>query len=557
MLNIADADTPAFWCFQFVEELYANGIRHVVISPGSRSTPLAFAFDAHRGFTKTVILDERSAAFTGLGIAKSTGMPAALVCTSGTAAANYFPAIVEARQSETPLLVLTADRPPKQRFTGSTQTIDQIKLYGDYPLFFHDAGEPVLQEEDLSRLRYLACQAASSSINEGGPVHINFPFRKPLEPGLNLLETFKEKSALQTKNNPHPSIKTIQAQQNTSLPSEIISLIKQSQRPLIIAGPRQVYDEGAEAVLNIARQINAPVLSESSSQINGSPPFLIEGYDAFLRVEETRLNLKPDLIIRFGNEPVGKGLELLLNECSDLQHIHLYENRQPQNASLTTNLRSRINFSSLVIPNLPARDDNYLKKWQHRSKSYSERLVKLLDQHSALTDPHVYFDLVSLIPDDLNITVSNSFPVRDFEAFGMFENSGQPVFANRGAAGIDGVTSTAMGCGIGNKRGGVLFTGDLAFLHDSNALLQAPGNEQPLVIVVVNNSGGAIFKMLPFETQDERFVRLFETPQQVHMASLAKAHNIEFRSVQNRTELKPAFKELLTKPGISILECVT
>ncbi|MEX1137569.1 MAG: 2-succinyl-5-enolpyruvyl-6-hydroxy-3-cyclohexene-1-carboxylic-acid synthase [Balneolales bacterium] len=557
MSDIADADKPAFWCHQFIDELYANGLRHVVISPGSRSTPLAFAFDTHKGFTKTVILDERSAAFVGLGIAKSTGIPAALVCTSGTAAANYFPAIVEARQSETPLLVLTADRPPKQRFTGSSQTIDQIKLFGDYPLLFHDAGEPVLKDEDISRLRFLACQAASASIDQGGPVHINFPFRKPLEPGRKVLEMLEKKSIGQIQQGHPPIVKTLPPKNAQNLPDEVADLMERSQRPVIIAGPRPAHLVGGDTILKLGKQLNAPVLAESSSQVNGPSSFLIRGYDAFLRRKETRKGLEPDLIIHFGNEPVSKGLELLVKECAGIPHIHLFESDRPQNASLTLNLRSRAHLPSLSIPHFQRKSDAFLKKWQRHSGSYKKSLMELFDQDYKLSDPHVYFDLVSLIPDNLNIILSNSFPVRDFDAFGMFENPGQPVFVNRGAAGIDGITSTAIGCNMGNKRGGVLFTGDLAFLHDSNALLQAFSREQALVIVVINNSGGSIFKMLPFEEQDERFNRLFETPQQVNFASLAKAHNIDFISVKNRGELKPAFQELSRKPGISILECVT
>lgn len=557
MSYIPDADKTVNWCYQFVEELYANGLRYVIISPGSRSTPLAYAFDAHKGIYKTVVLDERSAAYMGLGIAKSTGVPAALVCTSGTAAANYFPAIVEARQSKTPLLVLTADRPPKQRFTGSSQTIDQIKLYGDYPLFFHDVGEPILEDEDISRLKFLACQAVTSCITPGGPVHINFPFRKPLEPGLKLLKKLENSSVLQIQKKREPIVKTLAPDYDTKLSDEVISLMKQSDRAIIIAGPRQNYQLGKDAILKLGKHLNAPVLAEASSQVNGPSPFLVKGFDSFLRHKETRNSLKPDLIIRFGNEPVSKGLELLMGECAEIANIHLFESGNPQNASLTLNLRSRVHLPSLVIPQFPEREDTYLKKWQEHFNSYSIRLMNLMEQDFNLSDPHVYYDLVPNIPDNLNIIISNSFPVRDFDAFGMFKNTKQAVIVNRGAAGIDGVTSTAIGCNMGNKTGGVLFTGDLAFLHDSNALLESYTRDQSLVIILVNNNGGSIFRMLPFEKHDERFTQLFETPQKVNIASLVKAHNINFITVKNRSELIPAFEELRNNTGISVMECIT
>lgn len=560
MLNIADiadADKPAFWCYQLVEELYANGLRHAIISPGSRSAPLAFAFDVHRGYTKTIILDERSAAFTALGIAKAGGSPAALVCTSGTAAANYFPAIVEARQSETPLLVLTADRPPKQRFTGSSQTIEQTKLYGDYPLFFYDAGEPVLQEEDLLRLRYIASQAAGTSRYPGGPVHINMPFRKPLEPGGKMLAMLEAESELQIKNNTPPIIKTIQPDYKTYLPEEVVSLMSESSRPVIIAGPRQAFHHGNDVITELSEKLNAPVLAESSSQVTGSSSTLIKGYDAFLRSPKTRNSLKPDLIVRFGNEPVSRGLENLMNDCSGIPHIHLFETGSPQNSSLALNYRSQVQLSSLVIPDMPTKTNTYLDSWKHHSRKYNKRLKEELDQADNLSDPHVYYDLVNQIPAGRNIIMSNSFPVRDFDSFGMLEGKDQCVFVNRGAAGIDGVTSTAIGCNAGNRNGGVLFTGDLAFLHDSNSLLQASQQEQPLLIIIVNNKGGSIFRMLPFENYDDRFTRLFETPQQINFDLLAKAHNINFKSVSTREELVPAFNELIDRVGISVLECLT
>ncbi|MEX0928832.1 MAG: 2-succinyl-5-enolpyruvyl-6-hydroxy-3-cyclohexene-1-carboxylic-acid synthase [Balneolales bacterium] len=557
--HIDDADLPAFWCYQFVEELFANGLRHAIISPGSRSTPLALAFDVHQGFHKTVILDERSAGFTGLGIGRASGIPAALVCTSGTAAANYYPSVIEARQSGIPLLVLTCDRPPNQRYTGASQTIDQIKLYGDYPLLFQDAGEPVRQDEDLIRLAYLACQAVQLSMDRGGPVHINFPFRKPLEPGEIFLKTLGSRSEKQLKGGRLPAVQTLPSAsgQPAAWPAGIIDLMAAAKRPLLIAGPRQAFHPGQEIITGLAMALKAPLLCESTSFASGSTPVVIKGYDAILRSPESRDHLKPDVIIRFGNEPVSKGIELLIHDCPDVKHVHLFENESPQNSSLSLDLRSRLPLTLPEHADFQGRGNEYLTDWQAHSDRYIRSLGKHLDCHDVLADPHVYYDLVPLIPADWNITLSNSFPVRDFDAFGLPDRHEQRVFSNRGAAGIDGITSTAIGCGLGNGKQGVLFIGDLAFLHDTNALLQASARHQTLVIVIINNRGGSIFRMLPFEEQNERFTCLFETPQQIDISALAKAHQIGFMSVGKREGLTAAFTSLTGRNGISILECIT
>ncbi|MEX0685620.1 MAG: 2-succinyl-5-enolpyruvyl-6-hydroxy-3-cyclohexene-1-carboxylic-acid synthase [Balneolales bacterium] len=557
--KIEDNNKPTFWCYRFVEELYALGLRHVIISPGSRSTPLALSFDVHAGFIKQVVLDERSAAYIGLGIGKTTGVPAVLVCTSGTAAANYFPAIIEARQSETPLLVLTADRPPNQRFIGSSQTIDQTKLYGDYPLFFHDAGEPVLQNDDLNRLSVLACQAAETCMIPGGPVHINFPFRKPLEPGIDFLGELHDISTLQISNSIDPYLETSRSKPETSLPDDILTLINRAKRPVVISGPRSVFQPGGNRIIEFAERISAPLLAESSSQVKGKSQSIIRGYDSFLRSVNTRQSLEPDLIIRTGKVPVSKGLELLLKNSPKAFHVHLYESETPQNAFLLPGLRTKVDWETLDISGLEYRTKDNLRRWQQQSNQYQQRMVGLLNKANQLADPHVYFDLISLIPKGFNIVLSNSFPVRDFDMFGDFSNDSHSIIVNRGAAGIDGVTSTAIGTGLGNNKGTVLFTGDLAFLHDTNALQQIEEfqKNRPLVIIVVNNQGGSIFRMLPFDEKNDQYFKLFETPQSVNINDLVKAHNGRVLSVSNRGDMITGFKSLVKMNSLSVLECVT
>ena len=285
----------------------------------------------------------------------------------------------------------------------------------------------------------------------------------------------------------------------------------------------------------------------------------MKGYDAFLRAPSVRDSLKPDVIIRTGNEPVSKGLDLLISDGSDQTIISLFESGGPQNASLTKGLRARVHWPSLDISEIDYRSKEYLNKWQQQSKAYTQMMGDTLNRQSALSDPHIYFDLVKLIPKGFNIVLSNSFPVRDFDMFGNFSGDRQPVLVNRGAAGIDGVTSTAIGASLGLGKGTVLFTGDLAFLHDINALHQVIPlkDNHPILVVVVDNKGGSIFRMLPFDKQDQQFTNLFETPQSVSLKEMARANKARVISVTKRDDLQDGFNSLVNKKGINILLCHT
>jgi 2-succinyl-5-enolpyruvyl-6-hydroxy-3-cyclohexene-1-carboxylate synthase len=305
------------WASTLIRSLYKSGVRHAVISPGSRSAPLTIAAAIHNGFQKHVVVDERSAAFIALGIGKSTGMPAVLICTSGTAAANYLPAIVEAKESGVPMIVLTADRPPNLRGIGSSQTVDQIKLYGDQAVFFHEAGEPGFEPADLRRLEYLGKQAVETALETGGAAHINLPFRKPLEPeDGEVEEEMKRNRADADPFHPAVSGRTI------TLSDALHSLISSAKRPLIIAGPsdparslQHVFDEAIST-------LNAPAIAEPGSGLRVDDHLTILRYEQFLRNESVLQELTPDLILRFGDQPFTKSLLKALEKWADIPLIH-------------------------------------------------------------------------------------------------------------------------------------------------------------------------------------------------------------------------------------------
>lgn len=549
------------WSLNFIHELVTNGLEHIVVSPGSRSTPLTLAAASVNRVEKHVVLDERSAGFMALGIGKATGKPAALICTSGTAAANYYPAVIEARMAGVPLLILTADRPPQLRAVGASQAIDQIKLYGDYPLMFFEVGEPQSDPEDLERLRLLACQAYSKSKTYRGPVHLNFAFRKPLEPNIEYLEkaTKELHNSVSTKQSPKTLNYT--ETQLIDLPEEIKREISHAKRPLVIAGPSG-HNHHYRSALAFSKEWSIPLIAESPSQLSSysSSGNQILGFDAFLRSDEIRNELKPDLILRFGDQPISKGLELYLKHHKDTFHILFSNHPEWQDATFSIDYRidaspDTVGFGELNL----SIEENWLTKWQNYRDHFLNLREKVLKNEDVLTDGVIYHQIGEVITGSENIFLSNSFPVRDFDLFAVPVRGNHPFFINRGASGIDGVISTSIGATISSKRNGILFIGDLAFLHDSNALLSNKflQNKQTLVIVVLNNRGGNIFRMLPVYEHKKYFDTYFETPQDTAIKKLAEAHHLGYRRVQYQSSLPASFKELSKQTGIQILECIT
>lgn len=534
-----------------IQSLYSQGLRHAVISPGSRSTPLTLALAYHKGYKKQVVLDERSAAFIALGIGKETGLPALLVCTSGTAAANYFPAIVEAKQSGVPMIVLTADRPPHLRGIGSSQTIDQIKLYGDNAVFFHEIGEVSGDETDRKRVQFAALQSFEESIQKGGAAHLNLPFRKPLEPTEELLETVirlnQKQVQLSKENEPSATV-------SLTLSNTITDLINSAVKPLVIAGPSNRYHSNEDTAIQIAEKIGAPVITEPGSRFNTHPQ-RVHRYEQFLRNPDTRTSLRPDLILRFGDQPFTKSLLTALNEWQDVSTLHFSSRNSWQDAEMsvdhTVQLRQKDLLSTDKITERKA--ENY-QQWSEVDSKSEASLSAALNNEETLCDGHVFNHLSSALDVEWNIMLSNSLPPRDAALFGT---PGKNVIVNRGAAGIDGILSTAIGAALSTGTPTCAVMGDLAFLHDSNALLSIKKVPTPFLIVVINNSGGNIFRMLPVYQQKETYEQYFETPQQASIEHLSKAHGIRYRAITSKDELSRFSAEEIHPGNPLLVECIT
>jgi 2-succinyl-5-enolpyruvyl-6-hydroxy-3-cyclohexene-1-carboxylate synthase len=550
MLENEPQNSAFYWSTTFVRALYEQGIEHVVISPGSRSTSLTLAFSAHSGFNKHVAVDERSAGFLAMGIAKSTGMPAVLVCTSGTALANYYPAVIEATHSGVPLIILSADRPPHYRGLGASQTIDQQKIFGTYPVFHHDVGEPDSSDRNHKRLKLAAIQAVQMSVERSGVSHLNFPFSKPFEPDPDYLRQVEFENEKRTRKPlPGYTFETGSMKMGETFWSDLIS----SEKPLIIVGPTSKSDH-LDFITPLARSLNAPILAEPGSMVPSSRQ-TIQGFDGFLRNPKNWKDLKADLILRFGQQPVSKALNNYLDKQSDIMQISFMNPNQWIDGSLSS--------SKQVILKAPLQTSNisgsaskaWLKTWKDTEKAFKAYREDQLHPSTPISDGYVFSKILETQPKKSFIMASNSFPIRDISLFGEFD--GKEIYVNRGAAGIDGITSTAIGLSIVEDKPGILFTGDIAFLHDSNALMHAKKVKQPLVVVVLNNGGGTIFRMLPVFQLKDKYSPYFETPHSVKIAALCRAYNVDHTLVSRPEQIISTFEDLINQKGLHVMEVMT
>ena len=549
------------WTGELIRSLYKNGVRHAVISPGSRSTPITLAAAIHPGIKKKVVLDERSAAFIALGMAKASGVPALLICTSGTALANYFPAVVEARQSGVPMIILSADRPPHLRSVGSSQTIDQIKIFGDYTHFFHDTGEPVENDTDLNRIQYLGKQAVSISIEQNGPVHINLPFRKPLEPDQKSL-TLETEKCLKQFEEQHNSTAPPLYEREIRPEEKITELLDKSVRPLVICGPADPSHPHERQIEILSHHLNAPVISEPGSSGFGSE-LNIHRFEQFLRYQKTLDLLKPDLIIRFGNQPFTKSILETLQKWNDIPLIHFHSRLDTQDHALSvTDQIQLMKNDTLNLSDISKEKNNdWHVLWKKQETNAESNLRLKLKETVGLTDGHVVQSISKQIDSEWKVMISNSFTVRDMALFGEFSTVNNQ-YVNRGAAGIDGIISTASGILAATGKPTCVLTGDLAFFHDSNALLSLRSlDSAPLVIVIINNGGGTIFRMLPvYESETiqipaQLYETYFETPQSAGIQKLAESASVSYIRISDIKNLQKLDLNQLSEH--TIIECVT
>ena len=503
--------------YTFASELYAYGVREVVISPGSRSTPLAIAFEAHPNIKTWIHPDERSAAFFALGLIKGSERPVAILCTSGTAAANYTPAIAESQISRIPLIVLTSDRPHELRSVGAPQAINQVNMFANYINFQFDMPVADGSQEMLNTINY-QMQIASQYLYgpHRGPIHFNLPFREPLTPDLEMTENLKSEHKIL----PH-------YQKNIDI-QDIKNILK-DKKGLIIVGDMQ--HQAVDQILTYATIHDLPILADPLSQLRKyNHPNVITTYDLLYR---SHLNIDADFIIRVGKPVISKKLNQWLTRTNAFQ-ILVQNNDKidvfPTPPHISYEISANDFFRSLVNEPTVNRKD-WIERWQ----SIEAQSRKAITQHmSQATDESAFVStLIQKLTKDDALFVSNSMPIRDVD--NLLFDSEVEVYANRGANGIDGVISTALGMAVHKKV--TLLIGDLAFYHDMNGLLMAKLNDIHINIVILNNDGGGIFSYLPQKTAAEQyFERLFGTPTGLNFEYTAMLYDFSFKRLNNITD---------------------
>lgn len=575
----------------FIDELGRAGVGNAVVCPGSRSTPLALALANQQVIRTWMHVDERSAAFFALGMAKQLRQPVALVCTSGTAAANFFPAVVEAHLSHVPLLVLTADRPPELRDNGAPQAIDQNRLYGSHAKWYVDVALPEATNEALRYARTLADRAAAESLAvPAGPVHLNFPFREPLLPDAQTLPPREQRDPIAWNGRPNGDPYTRVARTTLgTLPAveiqRLATLICQTPRGLIVVGPHAHPDLNA-VLATLASVTHYPILADplSGLRVAGGEAPVIARYDAFLRSERFVESVEPQLVLRFGAMPTSKPLLLYLKRHAVHTHQIVIDGtgcwEEPTQLAAevihsdpTLLCQQVAETAATLLEAVPDvlghpghRSDQqwlrarWLQLWQATDAVTRDALVSVMGDFTEPFEGRVFTELAELLPDGAHLFVGSSMPVRDCDTFFWPRHrSGISVLGNRGANGIDGVTSTALGVSAVSSGDvpTVLVIGDLSFYHDLNGLLAAHLHHLNLTVVLVNNDGGGIFSFLPQAAYPEHFEQFFGTPTGLDFEPAVRMYGGDFTRTTTWDQFHDALDLGMREDGVHVIEVCT
>ncbi|MEH2264895.1 2-succinyl-5-enolpyruvyl-6-hydroxy-3-cyclohexene-1-carboxylic-acid synthase [Nostoc sp.] len=559
LMPIAFRNVNQLWAYILTETLKRLGLTCAIICPGSRSTPLAVAFAQQVPEIEAIsILDERSAAFFALGQAQATGRAVVLVCTSGTAGANFYSAVIEASYSRVPLLILTTDRPPELRDCHSGQTVDQLRLYGNYPNW---QTELALPSADLGMLAYLRQTVIHSweraQTPTKGPVHLNIPFRDPLAPlpdgtDLSYLRSqFHPEEFFAGITNPCPI-----PYASFPIPKEW----KECDRGIIIAGVAQPSqpEEYCKAIAHLSQTLKWPVLAEGLSPVRNYAelnPYLISTYDLILRNQQLAKQLAPEMVIQVGEMPTSKELRNWIDVKQPRRWVidKSDQNLDPLHGR-TTHLRISVEDIKVEERNLSLSPD-YGKQWCDAEAKVRLAVDQTMGKIDEIIESKAAWLISQILPPETPLFIANSMPVRDVEYFWKPNNLGVRSHFNRGANGIDGTLSTALGIAH-RQQSSVMLTGDLALLHDTNGFLIRNKFVGHLTIVLINNNGGGIFEMLPIAKFDPPFEEFFGTPQDIDFAQLCATYNVQHELITSWEDLRQKLNPLLTT-GIRVLELRT
>ena len=530
-----------------VDEFYQLGVRHAVFSPGSRSTTMAMLFKEHEGFETYMNIDERSASFMALGIAKAHKEPTVLVCTSGSAVAHYLPAILEAQYTGIPLIVLSADRPHTLLHVGAPQTVDQHKIFGTAVNYFEELAVPQ-ESHYYTYPRQVARKAYMKAMDtKKGPVHINVPLFEPLVPELSRNHFEAGRS----------SFKVVKPNYGGAFSCDDgNNLLERYERILILAGPQIDIDE-ANTIRSFGEALQAPILADPLSNVRGcdTSKVVISTYDALLARQALWYELKPDCVIQFGQIVVSKRVQQMIASWTDVEYVEVNPTMDSMNPTGKTTIHMQASID--VFTHLYGKHDNsdeYLKIWQRLDQEGKKQLSTAVDE------PHCFEgrtirELQEHIPEDGQIFVANSMTIRDFDYFWFSGESKAVLYGNRGVNGIDGTISTALGLAV-NGKPTYLVTGDLSLFHDLNGLAVAKTHNLNLTIILHNNDGGGIFEYLP-QKGTKHFDYLFSTSQGLDYSGAAKLYGCGYTKISSPDELSSVLANVSQETGVHIIEIPT
>lgn len=530
-----------------VDEFYQLGVRHAVFSPGSRSTTMAMLFKEHEGFETYMNIDERSASFMALGIAKAHKEPTILVCTSGSAVAHYLPAILETQYSGVPLIVLSADRPHTLLHVGAPQTVDQHKIFGTAVNYFEELAVPqeahyYTYPRQVARKSYMKAMDTKK-----GPVHINVPLFEPLVPELSRNHFEAGRSSFKVVK---PNYSDIFAC------GEGNNLLERYERILILAGPQIDVDE-ADMIRSFGEALQAPILADPLSNVRGcgTSKVVISTYDALLAGKALWHELKPDCVIQFGQIVVSKRVQQMIASWTDVEYIEVNSTMDSMNPTGKTTMHVQASIDVFThVYGKNNNSDTYLNIWRRLDQAGKKQLSSTIDE------PHCFEgrtirELQKQIPEDGQIFVANSMTIRDFDYFWFSGESKAVLYGNRGVNGIDGTISTALGLAA-NGRPTYLVTGDLSLFHDLNGLAVAKTHNLNLTIILHNNDGGGIFEYLP-QKGTKHFDYLFSTSQGLDYSGAAKLYGCGYTKISSPDELSSVLAKIGQESGVHIIEIPT
>jgi 2-succinyl-5-enolpyruvyl-6-hydroxy-3-cyclohexene-1-carboxylate synthase len=558
----------------FVDELARCGMRDACTSPGSRSTPLVLSLAREQRLRCHSHIDERCSGFFALGLAKASGLPVAITCTSGTAVAELLPAVVEAHEARVPLIVLSADRPPELRELGAGQTIDQLKIFGDFAKWFFEVGTHELSSERVRWMRTLACRAWWTAL-EGRPgvVHLNFPLREPL-----VCDELHEVPGEGRSDGRPYVIRPIQDREvdpeadlvaNTapnSPVSTLFELIRSCRRGVLVAGRHERGTPLGHAAAQFCELLGWPLLADPMSGARRGDA-AVAHYDALLREPGFARGHTPDFVLRVGDLPVSKPLRTWLASLTDTPQATL----DPEGAwqdpasvvsiSLAVEPAAALSALTDMLDSSTPSDSGWLASWRSADELAAETILGVLAA-SGCSEPSVAAELGVLLPEEATLFVASSMPVRDIETFWPVRPDPPRVLCNRGANGIDGTVSSAFGAAATSRDPVVLLIGDVALAYDLSALLAARRLDLKLTIVLINNEGGGIFDFLPvagspMTLTDDVYTRHIATPTGLDFASAAKLYGLDHEAVRDVATFRAALERALASPRSTIVECRT